>query len=42
MILLADSKGPDKVVRMRRLIWAHCPHIPEDSFSHGVAHIDIY
>ena len=29
-ILLADSEGPDKTATM---------HMPQDSFSHGVAHL---
>ena len=42
MILLANSVGPDQTARMRRLIWAfavrtECPHMPEDTFSHGAA-----
>ena len=31
MILLADSGSPDQTAR--------CPHMPEDRFSHGTAHL---
>ena len=40
MILLSDSECPDQSAQKRRLIEGlHCPHMPEDSFSHGASHI---
>ena len=39
--LLADSEGPDQIVRLRRLIWAFAVRIysPEDTFSHDAAQV---
>ena len=34
MILLADSEGPDQTARI-----LCCPHMPEETFSHGAAHL---
>ena len=39
MILLADREGPDQMRAMRRLTGLGCPHMPEDTFSHGAAQI---
>ena len=51
MVLFADSEGPDQNARiegpdqnarMRRLadLGLRCPHMPEDTISHGAAHLD--
>ena len=40
MILVADSKGPDQTVRMRRLIWAFAVRIcPKTRLWYGAAYI---
>ena len=38
MILLIDSKGPDQIAQISRLIGSSLSHMPEDMFSHGGAH----
>ena len=38
IILFVDSESPDQTARTRMLIWAlRCPHMLEDTFSHGAA-----
>ena len=38
MILLADSKGPDQIARLRSLIWVFSVRIcPEGTFTRGAA-----
>ena len=39
MILLAGSEGPDQTGQAD--LGIHCPHMPEDMFSHGAVHISI-
>ena len=33
-----DSEGPVQTARMCRVLGLHCPHMPEDTFSHGAVH----
>ena len=38
MILLADSEGPDQTCADAQAdLGLRCPHMPEDTVSHGVA-----
>ena len=39
MILLADSEGPDQTALAQSDLGLRCPHMPEDMFSQGTAHI---
>ena len=40
MILFVDSKGPDQTVQAD--LGLCCSHMPEDTFSHGVAQMKVY
>ena len=35
--LLADSEGPDQTAKAQSDLGLRCPHMPEDTVSHGVA-----
>ena len=37
MILLVDSEGLDQTAQAD--LGLHCPHMPEDTFSHAAAHL---
>ena len=39
MIMFADSEGPDQTAHPRSDLGLRCPHMPEETFSHGVAYI---
>ena len=39
MILIGDSEGPDQIADAQADLGLCCPHIPEDTFPHGAAHI---
>ena len=39
VILLAGSEGPDQPAQAD--LGLHCPHMLEDTFSQGAAHIDV-
>ena len=41
MILLAYSEGLDQTAQMHRLSWAFAVYMPEDTFSHAAAHIEL-
>ena len=40
MILLADSEGPDQTAEMQTDLGLRCPHMLEDTFSHGAVHVE--
>ena len=42
MVLTADDEGPDQTVRICRLFWVCCPHMPEGTFLHSRAHLCNY
>ena len=37
IILFADSEGPDQTAKALADLRLRCPHLLEDTFSHGVA-----
>ena len=39
MIQLADSEGPDQTEETHADLDLCCPHLPEDMFLHGTAHL---
>ena len=41
-ILFADSEGPDHCADAQPDLGLPCPHMPKDTFLHGVAHITLY
>ena len=41
MILLTDSEGIDQTADPQADMGLHCPHMPKDTLSCGVAHLSV-